>query len=126
MEMQQCLNMDDEKWDILHGFDELLIAGLTLGAKGAVGSTYNYIAPLYNQIITDFENGRIDEARQKQTISVKIVEVLLKYGGAIVAGKALMKHFKLDLGHCRLPLKNLDEKSYKDLTNEIDAIIQTT
>jgi len=122
MEMQQCLNMDDGKWDILHGFDELLLAGLALGAKGAVGSTYNYMAPLYNKIIKDFGNGRIDEAREKQAVSVKVVEVLFKYGGAVVAGKALMKRSGLDCGPCRLPLKNLDEKSYKDLTNEMDSI----
>jgi len=65
MEMQQCMKLDDGKWDILHGFDELLLAGLALGAKGAVGSTYNYLAPLYNKIIVDFENGHIDEAREK-------------------------------------------------------------
>jgi len=124
MAMQQCLKLDDGKWDVLHGFDELLLAGLALGAKGAVGSTYNYMASLYNQIITDFENGRIDEAREKQAVSVKVVEVLLKYGGAVVAGKALMKHVGIDCGPCRLPLKNLNEKSYKNLTNEIDAIIQ--
>jgi N-acetylneuraminate lyase len=126
MEMQQCMKMDDGKWDILHGYDELLLAGLALGAKGAVGSTYNYIAPLYNQIIADFENGHIDEAREKQATSVKVVEVLLKYGGSVVAGKALMKHFGLDCGPCRLPLKNLNEKSYQDLSNEIDSIIQAS
>ena len=126
MEIQLCLNMDNGKWDILHGFDELLLAGLSLGAKGAVGSTYNYMAPLNNQIIADFENGRIDEARKKQALSVKVVEVLLKYGGAVVAGKALMKHIGIDCGPCRLPLKNLNEKSYKNLINEFDAIIQTS
>jgi len=123
MAMQQCLKMDEGKWDILHGFDELLLAGLALGAKGAVGSTYNYMAPLYNQIISDFEKGRIDEAREKQAVSVKVVEVLLKYGGAVVAGKALMKHFGIDCGPCRLPLENLNERSYKNLTDEMDAII---
>jgi N-acetylneuraminate lyase len=126
MEMQLCLNMDNGKWDILHGFDELLLAGLSLGAKGAVGSTYNYMAPLYNQIIADFENGRIDEARKKQSLSVKVVEVLLKYGGAVVAGKALMQYVGLDCGPCRLPLKNLNEKSHKDLSNEIDSLFQVS
>ena len=125
MEMQLCLKLDDGKWDILHGFDELLLAGLCFGVKGAVGSTYNYMAPLYTQIIKDFENGRIDEAREKQTVSVRVVEVLLKYGGAVVAGKALMKHVGLDCGPCRLPLINLNEKTSKDLSNEIDSIIQT-
>jgi len=123
MAMQQCLKLDNGKWDILHGFDEILLAGLALGAQGAVGSTYNYMAPLYNQIIADFENGRIDEAREKQAVSVKVVEVLLKYGGAVVAGKALMRHFGIDCGPCRLPLENLDKKTIKCLTDEIDAII---
>jgi N-acetylneuraminate lyase len=126
MEMQQCLNMDDGKWDILHGFDELLLAGLSLGAKGAVGSTYNYMAPLYNQIIANFENGRIDEARKKQALSIKVIEVLIKYGGAVVAGKALMQYVGIDCGPCRLPLKNLNEKSHKNLSNEIDSVLQAS
>lgn len=76
MEMQQCLNLDNGKWDILHGFDELLLAGLVFGAKGGVGSTYNFMAPLYNGIIKDFENGNIENARKKQAISVKVINVL--------------------------------------------------
>ena len=56
MEMKLCMDIEDGKWDILHGYDELLLAGLTFGAKGAVGSTYNFMAPLYNKIIFDFEN----------------------------------------------------------------------
>lgn len=58
MDMQQCLELDNGKWDILHGYDELLLAGLAFGAKGAVGSTYNFMAPLYNGIIADFEGGK--------------------------------------------------------------------
>lgn len=64
MEMQQCLQLDKGKWDILHGFDEVLLAGLAFGAEGAVGSTYNFMAPLYNQIIADFNNGNIEAARK--------------------------------------------------------------
>ena len=91
-------------------------------ADGDVDYIKNHPHPKVQQFI----NGRIDEAREKQAISVKVVEVLLKYGGAVVAGKALMKHSGLDCGPCRLPLKNLDEKSYIDLTNEVDAVIQTS
>src|SRR5690554_3084158 len=57
MEMSKCLSMDNGKWDILHGYDELLLAGLSFGAEGAVGSTYNFLAPLYYGIIEDFESG---------------------------------------------------------------------
>lgn len=120
MEMQQCLNMDNGKWDILHGFDELLLAGLSFGAKGAVGSTYNFLAPLYNQIIVDFENQRMEAARKKQITSVKIISVLNSYGGAIVAGKRLMKTVGIDCGDLRLPVPTFDENIHDQFIKDLE------
>jgi N-acetylneuraminate lyase len=122
MEMQQCLQLDDGKWDILHGFDEVLLAGLSFGAKGAVGSTYNFMAPIYNEIITDFENGNIEAARKKQFKTVEIIEILLKYNGALVAGKALMKTVGIDCGNCRFPLKSLTKTQNENLISELKNI----
>jgi N-acetylneuraminate lyase len=122
LEMQQCLNLDNGKWDILHGYDEMLLAGLVFGAKGAVGSTYNYMATLYNQMINDFEKGDLEEARKKQLTSVKIIEVLIKHNGAIAAGKAIMREVGIDCGNCRTPLpsftKNERELYINDMKNE--------
>ena len=33
MEMQECINYNDEMFDILHGHDETLLTGLVLGAN---------------------------------------------------------------------------------------------
>ena len=122
MEFQKCINLDNGKWDILHGYDELLLAGLAFGAKGAVGSTYNFMAPLYNGIIEDFKNRDIEAARKKQAQSVDIIDVLLKNSGALVAGKTLMKSFGVDCGPCRFPLKTLSKVESEKLINEIKEI----
>jgi N-acetylneuraminate lyase len=118
MEMQQCMEMDNGRWDILHGYDEQLMAGLAFGAKGAVGSTYNFMAPLYNEIIKDFDGGNIVEARKKQIKSVKIINVLNSYGGAIVAGKRLMKTVGIDCGNFRLPVAKFNENKYENFIND--------
>src|SRR5690606_38149709 len=76
MEMSKCITMDDGKWDILHGYDELLFAGLSFGAVGAVGSTYNFMAPLYYGIMEDFKNGRMKKAREKQQKSIDLINIL--------------------------------------------------
>lgn len=119
MEMQQCINLDNGKWDILSGYDEMLLAGLSFGAKGAVGSTFNFMAPLYNQIITDFNNGNIEAARIKQNETVEVVKILLKYNGAIVAGKTLMNNLGISCGKCRVPLKNINENEHKNYIEEL-------
>ena len=36
MEFNQCMMVDNGKFDILHGYDETLLCGLTLGATGGV------------------------------------------------------------------------------------------
>ena len=45
---------DNNKYNMLWGVDEALLSGLIAGADGAVGSTYNYAAPLYNKILDLF------------------------------------------------------------------------
>ena len=122
MEMLKCIRLNEGKWDILHGYDELLLAGLSFGAKGAVGSTYNFMAPLYYSIIDDFNNGKTDQARDKQFLSVKVINMLIKYGGAIAAGKALMKSAGIDCGPCRSPIKNIDDDNLSDLTKQLKEL----
>lgn len=119
MEMQLCIDMDNGKWDILHGYDELLMAGLAFGAKGAVGSTYNFMAPLYNSIISEFESGNLEAAREKQITSVKIIKVLINNGGALVAGKRLMKTVGIDCGNFRSPVAKFNENEYENFINDL-------
>ena len=46
MDFLSCLRFMDGKFDMLWGRDENLLSALVLGARGRVGSTYNYAAPL--------------------------------------------------------------------------------
>lgn len=120
MDMSNCISLDNGKWDILHGYDELLIAGLAFGAKGAVGSTYNFLAPLYYGIIDDFERGNLVQAREKQRKSIEFISILIRYGGAIVAGKPLMAMIGIDCGPCRLPIKSLSNKEVGQLESDME------
>jgi len=122
MELLQCSQMDGGKWDILHGFDEVLLCGLSMGAKAAVGSTYNYIAPLYQQIIDSFQNGARDPARHYQSQSVKFIEILIRYGGGVIGGKPVMKMIGLDCGPLRVPARNLSDEEVKQYERELKEI----
>lgn len=92
------------KFNILFGRDEILLAGLSLGATGAVGSTYNYAAPLYHRIIDAFNRGDLASARRDQSRAIEFIGALDRHGG-LVAGKVAMKLIGLDCGPVRLPLR---------------------
>lgn len=122
MEMMQCLFAESGKWDILHGFDEELLMGLTAGAQGAVGSTYNYMAPLYNCIINAYTMGDIQKARLLQYESVKFVEVLIRYGGGVSGGKPVMKFVGIDCGPLRAPAHNLSSDDANQYYEDLKSI----
>jgi N-acetylneuraminate lyase len=116
-----CIEYMNGKYDILWGRDEMLLQALGKGAAGAVGSTYNYAAPLYYRIIGLFREGRIDEAGVLQKKAVQMIGLLEKYGG-IGTGKAFMKYIGFDCGKYRMPVKNLTDRSYLSFVRDADAL----
>lgn len=116
MDFGQSAGLASGKYNLLFGRDEILLSGLALGARGAVGSTYNFAAPLYHRIIDAFDRGDLAAARRDQARAMEFIEVLNKHGG-LAAGKSVMKFVGVDCGAVRLPLRALtarDEQSLRD------------
>lgn len=118
MDFLNCLTFENGKYDMLWGRDENLLAALALGARGGVGSTYNYSAPLYYRLIEAFDRGDMDEARKLQQKSVDMIMLLGKYGG-ISTGKAFMRLVGLDCGEFRLPVKNNWVSKYTEFSEDV-------
>lgn len=121
MEFNQCLRHQNSKFDILWGWDEMLLAGLAMGAKGGVGSTYNYAAPLYQKIIQAFEEKDLNKALALQEKSIDIIAHYSQFGGA-VAGKAILKFCGIDCGDFRSPGNQLSETKREELKEALDRI----
>jgi N-acetylneuraminate lyase len=120
-DFQACVEFADGRYDILFGCDEMLLSGLAAGARGAVGSTYNFLAPLYRRVIEAFERGDLDEARRCQGLAVKLVHTIVRY--RVHAGlKAAMKLIGIDCGPTRLPVAALQPKEVERLRQELDAL----
>jgi len=121
MDYSSCLNFDNGKYDILWGRDECLLPALATGATGAVGSTYNYAAPLYHALIKAFRGGNLAEARRLQQLSIDMIRLLGKFGG-MGTGKAFMKYIGMDCGMFRLPVKNLTDAMYTEFVQDVKAL----
>lgn len=121
MDFHACRMYGNQRYDILWGVDEALLAGLAVGATGAVGSTYNYAAPLYHKIIAAFRNGENQQAEQWQQLAVRLVGYLVQYGGT-AAGKAFMKIIGVDCGWFRPPVGGLPDAAVADLARDLETL----
>jgi len=121
MDFLSCTNYAGGKYQILGGYDEVLLPALALGCDGAVGSTFNYAAPLYYAIIEAFNRGDLPESRRLQQKAIDMIRLLGKYGG-IATGKAFMRYIGLDFGGFRLPVRDFDRSVYNEFVSDIKAL----
>lgn len=121
MDYRQCVTAFNGRYDILFGRDELLLAGLALGARGAVGSTYNYAAPVYHRLMERFQTGDLEGARAEQDQSIRIIDVMIQAGG-MSAAKAIMNLVGVDCGPVRSPLRPFTSAQQARLREDLEAV----
>ncbi|MBQ7638420.1 MAG: N-acetylneuraminate lyase [Clostridia bacterium] len=108
---------------IYNGFDEMFLAGLSMGADGAVGSTYNFMPELFLKIYSLFGEGRIKEAAVLQEKADRVIAQLLKYG--VMPGcKAILSEMGVPMGGVRAPFFNLSDEQRKALISAVMPILK--
>lgn len=122
MDYARCAAFDGGRYDLLFGRDEILLAGLALGARGAIGSTYNFAAALYQRILSAWARGDLSLALQEQQRSMEMVAALRESCPVLVGGKAAMKMIGLDCGSMRPPLRSLTPVQYDRLRNNLASL----
>jgi N-acetylneuraminate lyase len=121
MSYQLCLRAHGGGFDVPWGMDECLLAALAVGGRGAVGSTYNFAAPIYHRLLEAFRRGDLASARDEQFRSVQLVRVLVRYG-YMGAAKALMGLLGVEVGPARLPHANPGPEEAKRLRADLETL----
>ncbi|MBI5381906.1 MAG: dihydrodipicolinate synthase family protein [Opitutae bacterium] len=111
----------DGRYAILFGRDEILLDGLKLGAPGAVGSTYNYAAPVYQKVMQAFAAGDLATAAKEQAKARAFIDVMNARGGLPI-GKMIMKLIGVDCGPVRLPLRQPPEAMEQELRAALTSV----
>ena len=102
---RRCLDVASGRFDLPWGIDEALLGALATGARGGVGSTYNWSLKLSRDLMTAFTRGDLDEARRLQSISIAMVDAIAETG-FMGTSKALMSRLGVPVGPAREPLAN--------------------
>lgn len=121
-EYQECLDAAGDQYSMLFGCDEMLLSALAVGAYGAVGSTFNFAAPLYNGIIDAYRQLDLQKARALQLKSVKMIHMLYDRYRGQPGFKAIMGLLGCDCGPNRLPLRALSDAENQQLRIDLERI----
>lgn len=120
MEYQLCRAAGGGCFDALFGCDEILLGALALGAQGAVGSTYNFAAPVYLRLMAAYRAGDFESARLEQLNAVRLIQTLARHG-YMASAKFLMRLQGVDVGEPRLPNRKLNAAQQAELETKLEA-----
>jgi N-acetylneuraminate lyase len=118
---RRALDVAGDRFDLPWGIDEALLGGLATGARGGVGSTYNFAPKLYVALRAAFERGDLTEARRLQSLSVAMVDVIAEHGYMGTA-KAILTRLGVPLGPARPPLPNPSAAAVDAVVKRLDEL----
>ena len=115
--LEQCKAAFPDKI-VYNGYDEMFLAGLSMGADGGVGSTYNFMADKFVKIQKLFAENRVPEAQQVQKEANRIITLLCRIG-VMQAEKEVLNQLGFDFGCCRKPFGEPTEEEKALIAREI-------
>jgi N-acetylneuraminate lyase len=98
----------------------MLLSGLSAGADGGIGTTYNFQPERMLEIYRLYREGKPGEALDVQRKANEIIAAVLKYG-VMPACKELLNIGGLDYGTCRKPFRPLSEEDRRLLAEDARA-----
>ena len=106
--------------NIFNGPDEMLVCGLSSGADGGIGSTYNVMYPLIRSIYDHFRAGNMTEALEQQKKADKIINVMLRYS-VIPVCKMILEEMGIAVGHASFPMTRYSKEKRAVIKAELLA-----
>jgi N-acetylneuraminate lyase len=106
-EMRNLIEMmNGRNFTIMSGADDSCLLALTMGASGAIGTTYNFMAAHFVQIYAAYQRGDIASARELQFAANRVIKALTSV--PVIAGmKVILRRMGFDCGFPRRPLRPL-------------------
>lgn len=101
---------------VFNGYDEVLIAGLLMGANGGIGTFYNLVPELFCEVYTLARADRWPEARAVQARINELIELTVRYP-CFPAVKTILGWNGIACGRClepRRPLTAEEERGLRD------------
>ena len=109
-----------DKLNLLNGPDECFICGLSIGADGAIGTTYNIAPKLAVEIYDKFKAGDMAGALVTQRKMNDIIGVVL--GKNIAGWKDVLRVMGYDMGYTVYPAKLQNEEELQILKANLEKI----
>ncbi len=116
----EIINLCGPDFSVYSGEDANILPLLALGGKGVISVMANIIPRDTHDLVAHFMNGNIEESRRLQLKALDLIKALFIETSPIPI-KAAMNLLGMDVGKCRMPLVDMEEKNLEILRNALKS-----
>lgn len=113
-QMHQITELNGGDINVINGPDEMLLCGLSMGADGGIGTTYNVMADWFVELYDRYRSGDFTGAQKVQYQINRVIAVLLKFG-CLRSVKETLCLLGFDAGGPAIPGKAIDADTSRKL-----------
>ena len=121
--MMRLKDLTNGEMNIINGPDEMFLMGLSAGAEGGIGTTYNVILEDIRAIYDNFVKGDIEAARKAQYKANKYIAEIIKSPQGISATKVSLEEMGFDVGNTVFPMKRFTQAQRDDFINKTKDLV---
>ena len=121
LEYERCVDVAGGTMDLMLGREGMMLPAMAAGGKAWIGSSLNFMAPIFHAVQRNFREGKLDAARESQRKANALLSVLARFGG-MRAMKAAMNLAGVAVGPSRPPLRAFDENEFASLRAELEPL----
>ena len=104
-EMMRLKDLTHGEMNIINGPDEMLLMGLSGGADGGIGTTYNFQMENIRGVYDSFKRGDMKTAHEWQTKADRVIHALITDYMTIPATKVVLEAMGFAVGNAAFPMK---------------------
>ena len=119
--MRKIVELDEGRFNVLSGADEIMVAAQAMGADGAIGTTENFLPRVFVDAYQAFRAGDVKTAEALQAKINWTVNAFLSFP-SLAAVKEIMRLLGFDLGSPRPPLLSLTDDQRGRLREMLEEI----
>jgi N-acetylneuraminate lyase len=119
--LRKFIELDEGRFNVLSGADEVMISAQAMGADGAIGTTENFLPRVFVDAYNAFRSGDVKTAEALQARINWTVNAFLSFP-SLGAVKEIMRLLGFDLGNPRPPLLSLTDAQRGRLREMLEEI----
>jgi len=118
----ETVELSRHKPNILFGVDQQLLAGLSMGVHGGIGSTYNYMTGWFVELYNAYRHSDYVTAKKLQDMINRGIQLLFKYGSNRATEKMMTSLLGFEIGAPRLPTPPFPPERVDALRKDMEEI----